>query len=413
MGMIRMSNPLAEMDGDEMARVLWWMIKEIVITPFVDLRTEYYDLGMENRERTGDRVTHDAARAVRRLGVGVKSATITPNAQRVEEFGLSRMWPSPNATIRSMLDGTVFRQPITFACVKPLIPTWKEPITVARHAYGDIYKGVEMKVPCKGEARLTFKPDPGEVWEGPDGTADAGASMEVHRFGSPGVLLAMHNLDESIAGFAKSCLEYALDQGRDLWFSTKDTISKVYDHNFKDIFLGMYEDSYKGRFADRGISFKYSLIDDMVAQAVKSRGGFIWACKNYDGDVMSDMVAAVYGSLGTMASVLVSPEGHYEYEAAHGTVTRHYRLHLQGGKPPTNPIASLFTWTGGLRRRGELDGTPELSEFADAVEGIAVGLVESGVMTGDLMGISDYRGRPGVTAEEFLVKVRDAYASSV
>lgn len=370
---IRMTTPLVEMDGDEMTRILWADIKALLIEPFVDLKTEYYDLGLPHRDATRDQVTADGANAIRKYGVGVKCATITPNAQRMTEYGLHEMWKSPNGTIRAMLDGTVFRAPILVSGVKPTVRTWQQPITIARHAYGDVYRSVEMDIPGAGTAELVFTGEDGQVQR-----------RTVCQFDGPGVLQGMHNLDASIASFAHACLQYALSVKQDLWFSAKDTISKTYDHTFKDIFQAIFDSTYRARFEAAGIRYFYTLIDDAVARVIRSRGGFIWACKNYDGDVMSDMVATAFGSLAMMTSVLVSPDGKYEYEAAHGTVTRHYYRHLQGEETSTNPIATIFAWTGALRKRGEMDSLPDLMAFADRLEKATLDTVESGVMTRDL-----------------------------
>ncbi len=374
---IAMKTPLVEMDGDEMTRVIWGMIKDELVRPFVDLKTEYYDLGLANRDATDDAVTVESAEATRRLGVAVKCATITPNAARVGEYGLKKMWKSPNGTIRAMLDGTVFRAPILVKGIEPCVRNWKKPITLARHAYGDVYRDVEMRVPGPGKVEL--------VYTGADGTV---ASELVHEFAGPGVVLGMHNLDASIYSFARSCFEYALETGQDLWFSTKDTISKTYDHRFKDVFQELFDAEYRPRFDAAGIRYFYTLIDDAVARVMKDEGGFIWACKNYDGDVMSDMVSSAFGSLAMMTSVLVSPDGVYEYEAAHGTVQRHYYRYLKGEPTSTNSIATIFAWSGALRKRGELDGTPELACFADRLERATLATVEAGRMTGDLARIT-------------------------
>lgn len=373
---IQMKTPLVEMDGDEMTRVLWQDIKDILIEPYVDLKTEYYDLSLPNREATGDQVTVDAANANKKYGVGVKCATITPNAQRVEEYSLSQMWKSPNGTIRAILDGTVFRKPIMVDGISPVVKNWKEPITIARHAFGDVYKASEIRVPGNGTATLRF--------EGEDGTV---MEEEIARFDGGGVLQGQFNKDASIESFARSCFEYALSAGEDLWFSTKDTISKKYDHTFKDIFQDIYDTEYRDRFEEAGLEYFYTLIDDAVARVIRSKGGFIWACKNYDGDVMSDMVSTAFGSLAMMTSVLVSPEGNYEYEAAHGTVTRHYYRYLKGEETSTNPVATIFAWTGALRKRGELDGLDDLMRFADHLEEATIETIEAGEMTGDLTGL--------------------------
>ena len=373
---IAMKTPLVEMDGDEMTRVLWQWIKELLIEPYVDLKTEYYDLGLVNRDKTDDQVTVDAANATAKYGVAVKCATITPNAQRVEEYSLKKMWKSPNGTIRAMLDGTVFRAPILIRGIEPTVRTWKAPITIARHAYGDVYKNTEMKIPGPGKAEL--------VYTASDGTETRAL---IHDFKGAGIIQGQHNLDESIESFARSCFEYALDTRQDLWFSTKDTISKIYDHNFKDIFADLFAAEYEEKFKAAGIEYFYTLIDDAVARVIRSKGGFIWACKNYDGDVMSDMIATAFGSLSMMTSVLVSPKGYYEYEAAHGTVTRHYYRYLKGEETGTNPVATIFAWTGALRKRGQLDDLPDLAAFADKLEKATIDTIESGIMTGDLASI--------------------------
>ena len=392
---IVMNTPIVEMDGDEMTRVIWSMIKDILIKPYVALKTEYYDLGLPSREASGDKVTHEAASAVKRLGVGVKCATITPNAQRMTEYNLSQMWKSPNGTIRAALDGTVFRTPIMVKGIVPYIPTWTKPITIARHAYGDIYKDVEAYV-AKGEkASLVVTGKSSEK------------IMEIFDFSKTGgVVLGMHNTDASIKSFARSCFIYAPDRMQALWFSAKDTISKTYDHRFKDIFAEVFEKEYSKRFASAGIEYFYTLIDDAVARVVRSSGGMIWACKNYDGDVMSDMVATAFGSLAMMTSVLVSPDGNYEYEAAHGTVTRHYYKYREGKPTSTNPVATIFAWTGALRKRGELDGNGDLARFADKLEKATIDTIESGSMTGDLAAI--WKGEVPAKAlgtEEFLKEI--------
>lgn len=375
MDKIKMITPLVEMDGDEMTRVLWQWIKEILIQPFVDLKTEYYDLGLKERDNTDDKVTVDSAIATKKYGVAVKCATITPNAQRVEEYSLKKMYKSPNGTIRAMLDGTVFRAPILVDGITPYIPTWKKPIVIARHAYGDIYKAVDGKT-TKGKAELVFTDENGNK-----------TIKTVHEFDGDGVVMAMHNTDKSIASFARACFNYALDIRLPLWFSTKDTISKIYDGNFKKIFNDIYENEYKEKFEKAGIEYMYTLIDDVVARIVRSEGGIVWACKNYDGDVMSDMVATAYGSLAMMTSVLVSPDGVYEYEAAHGTVTRHYYKYIKGEETSTNPVATIFAWSGALRKRGELDNLPELVDFANRLEKATISTIEEGEMTGDLVGL--------------------------
>ncbi len=394
---IKMITPIVEMDGDEMTRVLWKWIKEILIEPFVDLKTEYYDLGLPYRDKTDDKVTEDSAIATKKYGVAVKCATITPNAQRVEEYSLKKMYKSPNGTIRAMLDGTVFRAPILVDGITPYIPTWKKPIVIARHAYGDIYKAVDGKAGA-GKAELVFTNEKGER-----------EVKVVHDFNGDGVVMAMHNTDKSIASFARACFNYALDMRLPLWFSTKDTISKVYDGNFKKIFNDIYENEYKERFEKAGIEYMYTLIDDVVARIVRSEGGIVWACKNYDGDVMSDMVATAYGSLAMMTSVLVSPDGIYEYEAAHGTVTRHYYKYIKGEETSTNPVATIFAWTGALKKRGELDNLTELTAFGEKLEKATIDTIESGFMTGDLVGLFK---KDGVTptklnSEDFLKKIAE------
>ena len=371
-----MKTPLVEMDGDEMTRILWQKIKDKLILPYVDLKTEYYDLGLKHRDETDDRVTVESAEATLKYGVAVKCATITPNAQRVEEYGLKQMWKSPNGTIRAILDGTVFRAPVVVKGVSPCVRNWEKPITIARHAYGDVYKNTEYRVPGPGKAELCF-------------TGEDGAEIRqtIMQFEGPGIIQGQHNTDRSIASFARSCFNYALSVKQDLWFSTKDTISKIYDHRFKDIFAELYESEFKAAFEAAGIEYFYTLIDDAVARVIRSRGGFIWALKNYDGDVMSDMIATAFGSLAMMTSVLVSPNGQYEYEAAHGTVTRHYYRYLKGEKTSTNPVATIFAWTGALRKRGELDNLPDLCAFADRLEAATIATIESGTMTGDLAGL--------------------------
>lgn len=397
MSKIEMKTPLVEMDGDEMTRIIWQVIKDELICPYVDLKTEYYDLGLAHRDETGDQVTVDSAEATRRLGVAVKCATITPNAQRVEEYGLKKQWKSPNGTIRAILDGTVFRAPIMVKGVRPTVSTWKRPITIARHAYGDIYKDVEMNIPCAGTLKMIFEPADG----------DAGKRQEetVFEYKGPGVAMGMHNLEKSISSFARACFKYALDTGQDLWFSTKDTISKKYDQTFKLIFEDIYEKEFRAEFEKAGITYFYTLIDDAVARVVRSEGGFIWACKNYDGDVMSDMVATAFGSLAMMTSVLVSPDGVYEYEAAHGTVTRHYYQHLEGKTTSTNPMATIFAWSGALRKRGELDGNAALQEFAGRLERASIETIESGEMTKDIFAISEVPNKKMLTTEEFLQSI--------
>ena len=393
---IQMRTPLVEMDGDEMTRIIWQMVKDDLICPFVELRSEYFDLGLRHRDETDDGVTVDAAEATRRLGVAVKCATITPNAQRVEEYGLKQMWKSPNGTVRALLDGTVFRTPIVVRGIEPQVRSWKRPITIARHAYGDVYKNAEIRVPGTGKAELVLT------------AADGTKRRElIHEFTSPGVIQGMHNLDTSIESFATSCLEYALATRQDLWFATKDTISKTYDHRFKDIFADLFEASYKERFEAAGIEYFYTLIDDAVARVMRSEGGFVWACKNYDGDVMSDMLSAAFGSLAMMTSVLVSPQGHFEYEAAHGTVQRHYYRHLKGERTSTNSVATIFAWSGALRKRGELDDTPELIAFADRLERATIDTIESGQMTGDLARITTLPKPQTLDTEDFILAVAE------
>ncbi len=391
---IKMSTPLVEMDGDEMTRIIWKMIKDILILPYVDLKTEYYDLGLENREKTKDQVTVDSAEATKKYGVAVKCATITPNAERVKEYNLSQMWKSPNGTIRAILDGTVFRTPIVVKGITPYIPTWTKPITIARHAYGDVYKNTEMVVKGGSKAELVVTDENGNE-----------TRQLIHDFATDGIIQGLHNIDKSIASFARACFNFALDKKQDLWFATKDTISKKYDHRFKDIFNEIFENEYKDKFANAGITFFYTLIDDAVARVIRSDGGYIWACKNYDGDVMSDMVATAFGSLAMMTSVLVSPDGIYEYEAAHGTVQRHYYKHLKGETTSTNSVATLFAWTGALRKRGELDNIPELCNFADKLEKATLATIEDGIMTGDLALLSSLENKTKVDTETFLVEV--------
>ncbi len=395
MAKIAMTTPLVEMDGDEMTRILWRWIKDELLLPFVDLKTEYYDLGLEYRNETNDQVTIDSAEATKKYGVAVKCATITPNAARMTEYNLKEMWKSPNGTIRAILDGTVFRAPIIVKGIEPYVKTWKKPITIARHAYGDVYKASEMKVSGAGKAELVF-------------TAEDGTETRelIHNFKSAGVLQGQHNLEPSIESFARSCMNYALDTKQDVWFATKDTISKKYDHTFKDIFQEIYDKEYDAKFKEAGIEYFYTLIDDAVARVMRSEGGYIWACKNYDGDVMSDMVATAFGSLSMMTSVLVSPEGNYEYEAAHGTVQRHYYKHLKGEKTSTNPIATIFAWSGALRKRGELDKLPELMEFADKLEEACIKTIEDGEMTGDLAIITTTPNPKTLTSEEFIKAIR-------
>ena len=395
MSKIEMKTPLVEMAGDEMTRIIWQLIKSELLIPHIDLKTEYYDLGLEHRDETNDQVTIDAAEATKRLGVAVKCATITPNAARVDEYGLKQMWKSPNGTIRALLDGTVFRAPIVVKGIEPCVSCWKKPITLARHAYGDVYKNAEMRIDRPGSVELVFTP------------ADGGEQVRtlVHEFAGPGVVQGQHNLDASIESFARSCFEYALEIGQDLWFSTKDTISKIYDHRFKDIFADIFDAEYRTRFEQAGIEYFYTLIDDAVARVMKSEGGFIWACKNYDGDVMSDMVSSAFGSLAMMTSVLVSPHGYYEYEAAHGTVQRHYYKHLEGLPTSTNSVATIFAWSGALRKRGELDGIGELVTFADRLEHATLSCIEDGQMTGDLARITSLPDPTVLSTEGFIEAV--------
>ena len=391
---IPMAHPIVEMDGDEMTRILWRQIRQELLEPFVELNTEYYDLGLKHRDETDDQVTVEAAQATLRLGVAVKCATITPNAQRVEEYGLKEMWKSPNATIRAILDGTVFRAPILAANIQPAVRTWKKPITIARHAYGDVYKASEIRVPGPGHAELTFTGEDGAVISAP-----------VHDFKGPGLLQAMHNTEASIRAFAHSCFRYALETGQDLWFSTKDTISKTYDQSFKLIFQEIYDADYRAAFEEKGITYFYTLIDDAVARVIRSEGGFVWALKNYDGDVMSDMVSTAFGSLAMMTSVLVSPSGAFEYEAAHGTVTRHYYRHLKGEETSTNPMATIFAWTGALKKRGELDSNEALASFATRLEEACIATVESGCVTRDLAALIGPAAR-AVNTMDFLREIR-------
>ena len=395
MDLIKMKTPLVEMDGDEMTRILWQQIKDELILPFVDLKAEYYDLGLPEREKTKDQITTDAANAIKKYGVGVKCATITPNAQRVQEYKLSEMWKSPNGTIRAILDGTVFRAPILIDSVKPVVKTWKKPITIARHAYGDVYRATEYRVPEKGKAELVF-------------TGENGASFRktIYDFECPGVLQGMYNKDSSIRSFAHSCFQYALSTKQDLWFSTKDTISKLYDHTFKDIFEEIYEADYKAKFEAAGLTYFYTLIDDAVARVIRSEGGYIWACKNYDGDVMSDMVSTAFGSLAMMTSVLVSPDGNFEFEAAHGTVTRHYYKYLQGEETSTNPMATIFAWSGALSKRGELDQLPALADFGKKLEEASIETLDAGIMTKDLVGLVEGITPTAVTSLAFIREIR-------
>lgn len=393
---IKMITPLVEMDGDEMTRILWKMIKDELLCPFIDLKTEYYDLGLEHRNETNDQVTFDSANATKKYGVAVKCATITPNAARMTEYSLKEMWKSPNGTIRAILDGTVFRTPIVVKGIEPCVKNWKKPITLARHAYGDVYKASELKVAGPGRAELVF-------------TAEDGTETRelIHEFKGAGVLQGMHNTEASITSFAKSCFNFALDTKQDLWFATKDTISKKYDHTFKDIFQEIFDNEYKEKFEQAGITYFYTLIDDAVARVMKAEGGFIWACKNYDGDVMSDMVSSAFGSLAMMTSVLVSPDGNFEYEAAHGTVQRHYYKHLKGEETSTNSVATIFAWTGALRKRGELDQIPELMAFADKLEAATVNTIESGKMTKDLALITSIENPTVLNSEGFIKAVRE------
>ncbi len=395
MDKIKMTTPLVEMDGDEMTRILWKMIKDELLFPFIDLKTEYYDLGLEYRNETNDQVTIDSANATKKYGVAVKCATITPNAARMTEYDLKEMWKSPNGTIRAMLDGTVFRTPIIVKGIEPCVRNWKKPITIARHAYGDVYKNAEMVIPGAGKVELVY-------------TAKDGTEIRelVHNYKEAGVAQGMHNLDGSIESFARSCFNYALDLKQDLWFATKDTISKKYDHTFKDIFQEIYEKEYEDKFKDAGITYFYTLIDDAVARVMKAEGGFIWACKNYDGDVMSDMVSSAFGSLAMMTSVLVSPQGYYEYEAAHGTVQRHYYKHLKGEETSTNSVATIFAWSGALRKRGELDGNNELMAFADRLEKATIATIESGKMTKDLALITSLENVTVLNSENFIREIR-------
>ena len=396
MAKIMMKTPLVEMDGDEMTRILWQMIKDELLTPFIELNTEYYDLGLEHRNETNDQVTVDSAEATKKYGVAVKCATITPDAARMTEYNLKEMWKSPNGTIRAILDGTVFRAPIIVKGIEPCVGNWKKPITIARHAYGDVYKNCEMKIPGAGKVELVY-------------TAEDGSQQRelIHNFTGAGVVQGQHNIEASIESFAKSCFNYALDTKQDLWFATKDTISKKYDHTFKDIFQEIFDKEYKTKFEEAGITYFYTLIDDAVARVMKSEGGFIWACKNYDGDVMSDMVSSAFGSLAMMTSVLVSPQGVYEYEAAHGTVQRHYYKHLQGEETSTNSVATIFAWTGALRKRGELDQTPELCNFADKLEEACIKTIEDGKMTKDLALITTLENPTVLNSHDFILAIRE------
>ncbi len=402
MDKIKMTTPLVEMDGDEMTRILWKMIKDELLLPFIDLKTEYYDLGLEYRNETNDQVTIDSAEATKKYGVAVKCATITPNAARMTEYNLKEMWKSPNGTIRAALDGTVFRAPIVVKGIEPCVKNWKKPITLARHAYGDVYKNAEIRVPGAGKAELVFT--------GEDGTE---IRETIHEFKGPGVIQGMHNLDDSISSFARACFNYALDTKQSVWFATKDTISKKYDHRFKDIFQEIYDAEYDEKFKAAGIEYFYTLIDDAVARVMKAEGGFIWACKNYDGDVMSDMVSSAFGSLAMMTSVLVSPSGVYEYEAAHGTVQRHYYKHLKGEETSTNSVATIFAWTGALRKRGELDNIPELMTFADKLEKATLGTIEAGKMTKDLALITTIENPTVLNSENFIKEIRKTLEASL
>ena len=392
---IAMTTPLVEMDGDEMTRIIWQMIKDELISPYVDLKTEYYDLGLENREKTKDQITVDSAEATKKYGVAVKCATITPNAARVEEYNLSQMWKSPNGTIRAILDGTVFRAPIVVKGIEPYVRTWKKPITIARHAYGDVYKNTELRIPGPGKVELVYTPA--------DGSDEVRATVQ--DFDQPGIAQGIHNLDASIESFARASFEYALSTKQDIWFAAKDTISKTYDHRFKDIFQEVFDADYRTRFEEAGITYFYTLIDDAVARVIRSEGGFIWACKNYDGDVMSDMLSTAFGSLAMMTSVLVSPHGYYEYEAAHGTVQRHYYKHLAGEETSTNSVATIFAWTGALRERGELDGIADLVAFADRLEQATIATIEAGEMTGDLAAITTLEQVTKLNTQEFIKAV--------
>ena len=395
MDKIKMTTPLVEMDGDEMTRILWKMIKDELLLPFIDLKTEYYDLGLEYRDQTNDQVTIDSAMATKKYGVAVKCATITPNAARVKEYNLKEMWKSPNGTIRAILDGTVFRAPIVVKGIEPTVRTWKKPITIARHAYGDVYKATEMKIPAAGKAELVYTNEAGEE-----------TRELIHQFDGPGIIQGQHNICASIESFAKACFNYALDTHQDLWFATKDTISKKYDHTFKDIFQEIFDAEYKEKFDAAGIEYFYTLIDDAVARVIRSEGGYIWACKNYDGDVMSDMVATAFGSLAMMTSVLVAPDGTYEYEAAHCTVQRHYYKYLKGEETSTNSVATIFAWTGALRKRGELDNIPELMAFADKLEKATIDTIENGTMTKDLALITTMKDVTVANSEEFIKAIR-------
>lgn len=400
MAKINMSTPLVEMDGDEMTRILWKMIKDELLLPFVDLNTEYYDLGLEHRNETNDQVTIDSANATKKYGVAVKCATITPNAARMTEYNLKEMWKSPNGTIRAILDGTVFRAPIIVKGIEPCVKNWKKPITIARHAYGDVYKGSEMKIAGPGKAEIVFTDENGNE-----------TRELIHNFTKPGIVQGMHNINDSIESFARSCFNYALDIKQDLWFATKDTISKKYDHTFKDIFQEIFDKEYADKFKDAGITYFYTLIDDAVARVMKAEGGFIWACKNYDGDVMSDMISSAFGSLAMMTSVLVSPQGYYEYEAAHGTVQRHYYKHLKGEETSTNSVATIFAWTGALKKRGELDKNDELVAFAEKLEKACIKTIEDGKMTKDLALITSIKNPTVLNSQDFIKAIRETLES--
>ncbi|SDH46966.1 isocitrate dehydrogenase (NADP) [Pseudobutyrivibrio sp. 49] len=400
MSKIQMTTPLVEMDGDEMTRILWQMIKDELLLPFIDLKTEYYDLGLEHRNETDDKVTVESAEATKKYGVAVKCATITPNAARMTEYNLKEMWKSPNGTIRAILDGTVFRAPIVVKGIDPNVKSWKKPITIARHAYGDVYKNTEMVIPAAGKVELVYTSEDGKE-----------ERALVHTFNGPGVVQGQHNLNDSIESFAHSCFKYALDTKQDLWFATKDTISKKYDHTFKDVFQEIFDKEFKAAFDAAGIEYFYTLIDDAVARVMKSEGGFIWACKNYDGDVMSDMISSAFGSLAMMTSVLVSPAGYYEYEAAHGTVQRHYYKHLKGEETSTNSVATIFAWTGALRKRGELDSIPELSAFADKLEKACIKTIEDGKMTKDLALITSIENPAVLNSRDFIIEIRKTLES--
>ena len=397
MDKIQMKTPIVEMDGDEMTRIIWKLIKDELITPFIDLKSEYYDLGLKHRDETRDQVTIDAANAACKFGVSVKCATITPNDARVKEYNLHEMYKSPNGTIRAIMDGTIFRSPILVKGFVPYVPNWKKPITIARHSYGDVYRNVEYKVPGPGKAELVFTGEDGKE-----------IRQEIFNFKEPGIIQGIHNIDRSIENYARSCMNYALSQGEDLWFSSKDTISKTYDGDFRDIFQRIYDEEFKSRFEEKGITYFYTLIDDAVARVIRSEGGFIWACKNYDGDVMSDMMATAFGSLAMMTSVLVSPDGNYEFEAAHGTVQRHYYKHLKGEETSTNSVATIFAWTGALRKRGELDGIGELTDFADKLEAACLSTIEDGEMTRDLALITTIENPTVLNTEDFIKRIRAA-----